>query len=137
MMHPVWALGFFILANRAVEAQRAWLAKVPQPGIIAGSVARLVPRVVAVAASIGVFFILTLSHSRISHHAIVAVRDLETSANTEYDNRPARHRRLCRDLLYIFREVLYEENGSKDRTSRRTSNGGTHSNLRSEHWHHS
>ena len=63
LMHPVWGLGFFILVNRAVEAERAWLAKLPQPGVIAGRLSRIVPRMVAVAASIGVFsYSLYLTH---------------------------------------------------------------------------
>src|SRR6266851_2050875 len=44
LMHPVWGVGFFILVNRAVEAERSWLARVPQPGAIASRVKRIVPR---------------------------------------------------------------------------------------------
>ena len=63
LMHPVWGLGFFILVNRAVEAERAWLARLQQPGVIAGRVRRIVPRMVAVTASIGVFsYSLYLTH---------------------------------------------------------------------------
>jgi peptidoglycan/LPS O-acetylase OafA/YrhL len=63
LMHPVWGLGFFILVNRAVEAERGWCARLPQPGVIAGRVTRIVPRVVAAAASIGVFsYSLYLTH---------------------------------------------------------------------------
>jgi len=63
LMHPVWGVGFFILVNRAVEAERSWLARVPQPGAIASRVKRIVPRLVAVTASIGVFsYSLYLTH---------------------------------------------------------------------------
>ncbi len=63
LMHPVWGLGFFILVNRAVQAERSWLARLPQPGVIAGRVRRIVPRMVAVTASIGVFsYSLYLTH---------------------------------------------------------------------------
>jgi len=63
LMHPVWGLGFFILVNRAVEAERAWLARLQQPGVIAGRVRRIVPRMVAVTASIGVFPIHSTSRT--------------------------------------------------------------------------
>ncbi len=63
LMHPVWGLGFFILVNRAVHAERSWLARLPEPGLIAGRFRRLVPRLVAVTASIGVFsYSLYLTH---------------------------------------------------------------------------
>jgi peptidoglycan/LPS O-acetylase OafA/YrhL len=63
LMHPIWGVGFFILVNYAVQAERSWLAKLPAPGIIAGRVARIVPRLVAVAASIGLFsYSLYLTH---------------------------------------------------------------------------
>jgi peptidoglycan/LPS O-acetylase OafA/YrhL len=63
LMHPVWGLGFFILVNRAVHAERSWLARLPRPGAVAGRVARILPRMVAVMASIGVFsYSLYLTH---------------------------------------------------------------------------
>lgn len=63
LMHPVWGLGFFILVNRAVQAERSWLARLPEHRIIAGRFKRIVPRLVAITASIGVFsYSLYLTH---------------------------------------------------------------------------
>jgi peptidoglycan/LPS O-acetylase OafA/YrhL len=63
LMHPVWGLGFFIVVNRAVQAERSWLAGLPQPGVTMGRIRRIVPRMVAVTASIGVFsYSLYLTH---------------------------------------------------------------------------
>ncbi len=63
LMHPIWGVGFFILVNYAVQAERSWLARLPQPGVIASGVARIFPRLVAVTASIGVFsYSLYLTH---------------------------------------------------------------------------
>lgn len=63
LMHPVWGLGFFILVNRAVQAERSWLARLPERRIIAGRFWGLVPRLVAITASIGVFsYSLYLTH---------------------------------------------------------------------------
>ncbi len=51
LMHPMWGLGFFILVNRAVRAERGWVAKLWQP------------RLVTLAATIGVFsYSLYLTH---------------------------------------------------------------------------
>jgi peptidoglycan/LPS O-acetylase OafA/YrhL len=59
LMHPAWGVGFFILVNRVVEAEQAWLAKVRKPGLVARSVGR----VVAGAAFVGVFsYSLYLTH---------------------------------------------------------------------------
>ena len=55
LMHPIWGLGFFILINRAVQAERSWTARLPHPGVVAGRAARILPRMVAIVASIGVF----------------------------------------------------------------------------------
>ena len=63
LMHPIWGVGFFILVNYAVQAERSWLARLPNPGVIANRVRRIVPRLVAVTASIGVFsYSLYLTH---------------------------------------------------------------------------
>lgn len=51
LMHPAWGFGFFILVNRAVQAERSWIAKFKQP------------RIVTVAATVGVFsYSLYLTH---------------------------------------------------------------------------
>jgi peptidoglycan/LPS O-acetylase OafA/YrhL len=63
LMHPAWGLGFFIVINRAVQAERSWLAWLPEPGVVASKVARILPRTVAAMASIGVFsYSLYLTH---------------------------------------------------------------------------
>lgn len=51
LMHPLWGLGFFIVVNRAVQAERLWIAKLKQPQLIIS------------AAAIGVFsYSLYLTH---------------------------------------------------------------------------
>ncbi len=51
LMHPAWGVGFFILVNRAVQAERFWVTKLRMP------------RIVTAAASIGVFsYSLYLTH---------------------------------------------------------------------------
>jgi peptidoglycan/LPS O-acetylase OafA/YrhL len=51
LMHPLWGLGFFILVNRAVQAEQSWLEKLKKP------------RAVAAAAFVGVFsYSLYLTH---------------------------------------------------------------------------
>ncbi|MDQ2937607.1 MAG: acyltransferase [Acidobacteriota bacterium] len=51
LMHPIWGLGFFIVVNRAVQAEHAWLAKLRRP------------RIVTAAATVGVFsYSLYLTH---------------------------------------------------------------------------
>jgi peptidoglycan/LPS O-acetylase OafA/YrhL len=55
LMHPAWGLGFFILVNRAVQSEHAWAKQLRRP--------RIVPRLVSVAATIGVFsYSLYLTH---------------------------------------------------------------------------
>ena len=59
LMHPAWGVGFFILVNRVVEAEQAWLAKERKQGFVARSVVR----VIAGAAFVGVFsYSLYLTH---------------------------------------------------------------------------
>ncbi len=55
LMHPAWGFGFFILVNRAVQSEHAWAKQLRQP--------RIIPRLVSVAATIGVFsYSLYLTH---------------------------------------------------------------------------
>ncbi|MBC8030385.1 MAG: acyltransferase [Pyrinomonadaceae bacterium] len=55
LMHPAWGLGFFIVVNRAVQAEHGWAKQLRQP--------RIIPRLVSVAATIGVFsYSLYLTH---------------------------------------------------------------------------
>ena len=50
-------------ATLPTKAERSWLARLPQPRVIASGVARIFPRLVAVTASIGVFsYSLYLTH---------------------------------------------------------------------------
>ncbi len=67
LMHPAWGLGFFILVNRAVQAEQSWVLSLRKRGVTAGVAARLAARLagglVAVAAFIGVFsYSLYLTH---------------------------------------------------------------------------
>lgn len=57
LMHPIWGLGFFIVINRAVQAERSWLAVLRTPRLIAGL------------AAIGVF-----SYSLYLTHELVIMR---------------------------------------------------------------
>ena len=51
LMHPAWGLGFFILVNRAIQAEHSWLANLRSP------------RIVTAAATVGVFsYSLYLTH---------------------------------------------------------------------------
>jgi peptidoglycan/LPS O-acetylase OafA/YrhL len=51
LMHPVWGLGFFIVVNRAVQAEHSWLARLRRP------------RIVTAAATVGLFsYSLYLTH---------------------------------------------------------------------------
>jgi peptidoglycan/LPS O-acetylase OafA/YrhL len=59
LVHPAWGVGFFILVNRAVEAEKLWLTKLREPGVLS----RLVFRMVSAAAFVGVFsYSLYLTH---------------------------------------------------------------------------
>jgi peptidoglycan/LPS O-acetylase OafA/YrhL len=59
LMHPAWGFGFFILVNRAVQAEQAWLVSLKQPGFLT----RALRRLTAAAAFVGVFsYSLYLTH---------------------------------------------------------------------------
>ena len=59
LMHPAWGLGFFILVNRAVQAEQSWLSNLRQPR----NISRIGARTVAAAAFVGVFsYSLYLTH---------------------------------------------------------------------------
>jgi peptidoglycan/LPS O-acetylase OafA/YrhL len=63
LMHPVWGLGFFILVNRVVQAERSWLARLAKSGVVAEIDRRTIPRIVGAVATIGVFsYSLYLTH---------------------------------------------------------------------------
>jgi len=65
LMHPVWGLGFFILVNRAVQAEQAWAAnRRKRRRTIGGfNFNKLVPRLVGAAAFVGVSsYSLYLTH---------------------------------------------------------------------------
>lgn len=63
-LHPAWGLGFFVIVNRAFEAEKRWrTARSLQPSIASGAPKPHVPRIVALSASIGVFsYSLYLTH---------------------------------------------------------------------------
>ncbi len=59
LMHPLWGFGFFVVVNRAVQAEQAWLARLKQPRVLS----RLAVRLVAALAFVGVFsYSLYLTH---------------------------------------------------------------------------
>lgn len=59
LMHPAWGVGFFILVNRAVQAEQGWLLTLNKPRLVT----RAALRVVAAAAFVGVFsYSLYLTH---------------------------------------------------------------------------
>lgn len=65
LMHPIWGLGFFILVNRAVQAEQAWTVKLKQLRESARTlnVAGRVRKLTAAAAFIGTFsYSLYLTH---------------------------------------------------------------------------
>lgn len=65
LMHPAWGLGFFILVNRAVEAERSWAVKLRERTATARTlnIAGIVRRLLAAAAFVGVFsYSLYLTH---------------------------------------------------------------------------
>lgn len=65
LMHPVWGFGFFVVVNRAVQAEKAWASKrlASSEASFRLSFGRLVPKVVAAAAFVGVFsYSLYLTH---------------------------------------------------------------------------
>jgi peptidoglycan/LPS O-acetylase OafA/YrhL len=59
LMHPLWGFGFFVLVNRVVNAEYAWLTRLREPAAIG----RLFAKSVAAAATVGVFsYSLYLTH---------------------------------------------------------------------------
>jgi peptidoglycan/LPS O-acetylase OafA/YrhL len=57
LMHPMWGFGFFVMVNRAVQAERSWLSNAST------RVRENQPRLVTVAAIIGAFsYSLYLTH---------------------------------------------------------------------------
>ncbi|MGH9931391.1 MAG: hypothetical protein ACREA9_19465, partial [Pyrinomonadaceae bacterium] len=65
LMHPVWGFGFFVLVNRAVQAEQLWASKRRQRSETAFkfSIGGMVARLVAAAAFVGVFsYSLYLTH---------------------------------------------------------------------------
>ena len=59
LMHPLWGFGFFVVVNRAVQAEQAWLRSLTQARVLT----RIGVRVVAALAFVGVFsYSLYLTH---------------------------------------------------------------------------
>jgi peptidoglycan/LPS O-acetylase OafA/YrhL len=59
LMHPAWGFGFFILVNRAVQAEQTWARQLRAPGLVT----RMLMRLTAGAAFVGVFsYSLYLTH---------------------------------------------------------------------------
>jgi peptidoglycan/LPS O-acetylase OafA/YrhL len=65
LMHPMWGVGFFIVVNRAVQAEQSWADKRRQSDATTHSlnIAKITRRLVAAAAFVGVFsYSLYLTH---------------------------------------------------------------------------
>jgi peptidoglycan/LPS O-acetylase OafA/YrhL len=65
LMHPVWGFGFFVVVNRAVQAEQSWASKRRQRSKAGRSFNynKLVPRLVGAIAFVGVFsYSLYLTH---------------------------------------------------------------------------
>ncbi|MEP6719588.1 MAG: acyltransferase [bacterium] len=59
LMHPLWGFGFFVVVNRVVSAEHAWLTQLREPGALR----RLFAKGVAATATVGVFsYSLYLTH---------------------------------------------------------------------------
>ncbi len=59
LMHPLWGFGFFVLVNRVVSAEYAWVRQLREPG----GIRRLFAKGVTAAATVGVFsYSLYLTH---------------------------------------------------------------------------
>ena len=59
LMHPLWGFGFFVLVNRVVSAEYAWVRQLREPGALR----RLFAKSVTAAAAVGVFsYSLYLTH---------------------------------------------------------------------------
>jgi len=63
-LHPAWGLGFFVIVNRAFEAEKKWrVARVAETSDAATTPSLNTPRIVGLAAAIGVFsYSLYLTH---------------------------------------------------------------------------
>ena len=58
VMHPLWGFGFFVVVNRAVAAEHAWIKNRAR-----GALARMIAKGVGAAAAVGVFsYSLYLTH---------------------------------------------------------------------------
>jgi peptidoglycan/LPS O-acetylase OafA/YrhL len=71
-MHPAWGFGFFVLINRALQAEHSWL------------IGRYPPRLIAILASVGVFsYSLYLTHELVIMQSWrFSVRALSPMTNT-------------------------------------------------------
>ena len=59
LMHPLWGFGFFVVVNRVVSVEHAWLTQLREPGALR----RLLLKGVAAKATVGVFsYSLYLTH---------------------------------------------------------------------------
>lgn len=103
-MHPAWGLGFFILVNRAVQAERRWLTALRRP------------RLVTAFASLGIFsYSLYLTHELVIMQSwYFTVEWLPPILKHPVDCY-TRHHRVCLAVLSVLREAFSEE----DRRSRR------------------
>ena len=113
LMHPVWGLGFFILVNRAVQAERQWIVVLRRPLLVTAF------------ASLGVF-----SYSLYLTHELVIMQSWRfTLHQPAFDGEHpvdchTRNHRFCLVVLPIWREALYEEDGRRQEQSAGGRGGG-------------
>jgi peptidoglycan/LPS O-acetylase OafA/YrhL len=118
-LHPAWGLGFFVIVNRAFEAEKKWRGTLAEKtGVVAASTVPGTPRIVALAAAIGVF-----SYSLYLTHGLVIIeswrfgtQSLPVLINALLITTPA-----CLAFAWIFFQFCEAPFMSKSSTSRKTS----------------
>ena len=129
LMHPLWGFGFFILVNRAVQAEQPGPANGHSAMQRSGLATRLVPKLVAAMAFVGVFsYSLYLTHELVIMQSWWFVSP-ELAASVEHaPDRRSRNGRLCLVVLFVLRKALYEEGGK----SRSQNSGLRTQNVRTQ-----
>lgn len=116
-LHPAWGVGFFVIVNRAFEAEKKWRAtRRADPNISAGAPTLRTPRIVALSAAVGVF-----SYSLYLTHGLVIIeswrfgtQSLPTLINALFITTPA-----CVAFAWIyfqFCEAPFMSKSSKAKT---------------------
>ena len=105
-MHPLWGFGFFMLVNRAVQAEQPGSSATTRAGVSA----RLFAKGVAALAVVGVFsYSLYLTHELVIMQSwSFTIKELPPIVNTLADRR-AGDDCFCLVVLQILREAVHEE----------------------------